>query len=123
MSEVLEKKSFITDIIISSEGEKRIFLIAFLASMAISLSIIEHIIPKPLPWMRLGLANAITLYSFTVLKPKEVLLLVLTRVIAASLLIGTFLSITFLLSFSGALSSYFMMFFIFTLFKFNLISI
>ena len=32
---------------------------AFLGAMAISFSIIESMVPKPLPWMRIGLANAI----------------------------------------------------------------
>ena len=62
---------------------------AFLAAMAISFSIIESMIPKPLPWMRIGLANAITLYSFTVLKPREVLPVVLSRVVATSIMLGT----------------------------------
>ena len=66
-------KLFISTTIRKSEGDKRIFFMAFLGAMAISFSIIESMVPKPLPWMRIGLANAITLYSFTVLRPREVL--------------------------------------------------
>jgi heptaprenyl diphosphate synthase len=93
----METARVISDTIRHSEGEKRVFFMAFLSAMAISLSIVEYIVPKPLPWMRIGLANAITLYSFTVFKPKEVLLVVLARVVATSLLFGSFLSVTFLL--------------------------
>ncbi len=93
-----------------AEGEERILHIAFLATMAIFLSIAEAAIPKPLPWMRIGLANAITLYAFGLLKPKEVFLLVLARVVASSLLLGAFLSTTFLLSMAGAVSSFLVMY-------------
>ena len=121
----METAHVISNTIKKSEGEKRVFFIAFLSAMAISLAIVEYMVPKPLPWMRIGLANAITLYAFTVLKPKEVLLVVLTRVIAASLLIGSFLSLTFLLSFSGALSSFLVMFLLYTFLKgfFSLVGI
>ncbi|KPJ84636.1 MAG: hypothetical protein AMS17_16045 [Spirochaetes bacterium DG_61] len=109
----MDQVRLISDTIQNSEGKKRVYLIAFLAAMSISLAIIEHVVPRPLPWMRIGLANAITLYSFGVLKPREVLLLVLARVVATSLLIGSFLSVGFLLSITGALSSFFVMLFLF----------
>lgn len=108
-----------------SEGRDRIFIIGFLATMAIFLSIIEHMVPKPLPWMRVGLANAITLYAFTYMKPKEVFFIVLSRMIAASLFVGSFLSIGFLLSLVGSLSSFCVMYLLFKLFQrfFSLIGI
>lgn len=107
-------ESSISNAIRGSEGQRRIFYIAFLATMAIFLAIAEHMIPKPLPWMRIGLANAITLYAFTILKPREVLLVVVSRTVAASLLIGSFLSVTFILSFFGALSSFAVMCLLYT---------
>jgi heptaprenyl diphosphate synthase len=93
-----------------SRGNKRVFSISFLSTMAIALSIVESAVPRPLPWMRIGLANAMTLYALTVLTPREVLLVVLGRVVATSLLVGSFLSVTFLLGLSGALSSFVVMF-------------
>ena len=89
------KRYYISDTIKESIGQKRVFFIAFLATMAIFLAIAEHMIPKPLPWMRIGLANAITLYAFTILRKREVLLIVVSRVVATSLLIGSFMSLTF----------------------------
>jgi heptaprenyl diphosphate synthase len=100
----------ITQAVRRSEGDSRVFSIAFFAAFAIALSIIEHMVPRPLPWMRIGLANAITLYAFTVFRPREVLVVILARVVATSLLIGTFLSVTFILSLSGALSSFLLMY-------------
>ena len=114
ISNTMNGKLYISNTIRSSEGQKRAFFIAFLGAMAISLSIVEHMVPKPFPWMRIGLANAITLYAFTLLKPREVMLVVLSRVIATSILIGSFLSITFILSFSGALTSFMMMYLFYT---------
>jgi len=100
------EKVEISRIIRASEGRKRVYYAAFLATLAIFFSIAESVIPKPLPWMRLGLANAITLYAFCVLRPREVLLVVISRTVAASLLLGTFLSMGFILSLTGALSSF-----------------
>ena len=100
----------ISRIIRGSEGRRRLYYGAFLATLAIFLAIAESVIPKPLPWMRLGLSNAITLYAFTLLRPREVLLVVLSRVVAASFLLGSFLSIGFVLSLTGAVSSFCVMF-------------
>jgi len=104
----------ISETIRKSEGKKRLFFSAFLATMAIFLSIAEAVVPKPLPWMRIGLANAITLYAFGIMRPREVLLIVIARVTATSLLLGTFLSMSFLLSVTSALSSFIVMYFFYT---------
>jgi len=107
--ESLQKK-IITTAVKNSHGTKRNYYIAFLASMAIMFSIAEHMIPKPLPWMRIGLANAVTLFSFGMLSPIEVLYMILARVFATSFIIGSFLSVTFYLSISGAVASFVVMF-------------
>jgi len=90
--------------------------------MAIILSIIENLIPRPLPWMRIGLSNAITLFAFTLLRPGEVFLLIISRILATSLLLGTFMSVTFFLSITGAFSSFLVMYAGFRWFK-NIFSI
>lgn len=104
----------ITEIIQESSGPKRTFAISFLATMAIFLAIAESAVPKPLPWMRLGLANAITLYAFSTMRVREALIIVIARVLAASLLVGTFLSIGFVLSLTGALTSFAVMCFFYS---------
>ena len=119
------KRFYISDTIKASIGQKRVFFIAFLATMAIFLAIAEHMIPKPLPWMRIGLANAITLYAFTILRKREVFLIVVSRVVSTSLLIGSFMSLGFLLSIAGAVSSFIIMGIIFSYFRrvFSLVGI
>ncbi len=80
-------------------------LIAFLASMCLFLSAIEYVIPKPLPFMRLGLANMPIIIGILVLKPKHLFLLVLLKVIGQGFITGTFFSYIFLFSFAGSFAS------------------
>ncbi|MCK5539139.1 MAG: Gx transporter family protein, partial [Bacteroidales bacterium] len=79
--------------------------IALLAALAISIYIIESAFPSPLPGIKPGLANVITLFTFLCYGWKIALQVSLLRVIISSLLLGTFLSPTFLLSLSGSLLS------------------
>jgi heptaprenyl diphosphate synthase len=79
--------------------------IAQLAALAIGLHLVEAILPSPLPGVKPGIANIITLlvlYRFGFATAAWVSLL---RVFASSLLLGQFLSPTFILSLSGALAS------------------
>ncbi len=76
--------------------------IALLAALAITIHIIESAFPSPLPGVKPGLANVITLFTFIKYGWKAALQVSLLRVIISSLLLGTFLSPTFLLSLSGA---------------------
>ena len=79
--------------------------IAKLAAFAIGLHLFEAVLPSPLPGVKPGLANIITLfvlYRFDFVTAAWVSLL---RVFASSLLFGNFLSPTFVLSLSGAVFS------------------
>ncbi len=80
--------------------------IAFLAALAISIHIFESALPSPLPGVKLGLANIITLFTFLHFGWRDALYVSLLRVVIGSLLLGTFLSPTFILSLSGALFSF-----------------
>ncbi len=77
-------------------------LIALLTALAITIHIIESSFPSPLPGIKPGLSNVITLLVFMLYGWKTALQVSLLRVIISSLLTGTFLSPTFLLSLSGA---------------------
>ena len=84
---------------------KRNNLIAMLAATALFLSSIEYIIPKPLPFMRLGLANLPLLIGLETLAPLSFLLLVLLKVMGQTLIMGTLFSHIFILSFCGSFAS------------------
>ncbi len=79
--------------------------IAKLAAAALGLTLLEAAIPSPLPGVKPGLANIITLVVLAHFGWRSAAWVTLLRVIAGSLLLGTFLSPTFLLSISGALAS------------------
>ena len=79
--------------------------IAKLTALAIGLHIIEAVIPSPLPGVKPGIANIVTLYVLYEYGFATAAWVSLLRVFASSLLLGHFLSPTFVLSLSGAICS------------------
>ncbi len=80
-------------------------IIAWLAALAISIHILESAIPSPLPGIKPGFANIITVTAFIMFGWRSAAWVSGLRVLIGSLLIGTFLSPTFVLSLSGAIAS------------------
>lgn len=76
--------------------------IAKLAALAIGLHLIEAVVPSPLPGVKPGIANIVTLYVLYRFDFVTAAWVSLLRVFASSLLFGNFLSPTFALSLSGA---------------------
>ncbi|MFM9913178.1 MAG: Gx transporter family protein [Methylophilaceae bacterium] len=85
--------------------------VAKLAALAIALHLAEAVLPSPLPGVKPGIANIITLYALHQYGFGTAVWISLLRVFAASLLFGSFLSPTFILSLSGALASLVMLWF------------
>ncbi len=85
--------------------DKKIRKIAILIACASALQILESLIPHPIPGVRLGLANMITLVALVTLGFKASLEIAVLRTIISSFILGTFLSPSFILSFSGAVMS------------------
>ncbi|MEZ5615326.1 MAG: Gx transporter family protein [Rhodocyclaceae bacterium] len=79
--------------------------IARYAAAAIALSVVEAAIPLPLPGVKPGLANIITLVVLARYGWRDAAWVTLLRVVAGSLLIGQFLAPGFFLSLAGALAS------------------
>ncbi len=75
------------------------------AAAAIALSIAEAAIPLPLPGVKPGLANIITLIVLARFGWRDAVWAALLRVFAGSLLLGQFLAPGFFLSLTGALAS------------------
>lgn len=80
-------------------------LIAKFAALAVIIHVIEAALPSPLPGVKPGLANVITLIALIRYGWRAAFSVALLRVVAASLLLGTFLGPSFMLSFSGAISA------------------
>ena len=79
--------------------------IAKLTALAIGLHLIESVIPSPLPGVKPGIANIVTLYVLYEYGFATTAWVSLLRVFASSFLLGQFLTPTFVLSLTGALLS------------------
>lgn len=79
--------------------------IAKLAAMAIGLHLVEAVIPSPLPGVKPGIANIITLYVLYRHGFGTAAWVAILRVFASSLFLGSFLTPTFVLSLSGSVVS------------------
>ena len=89
-------------IIVSRQDD---WIIAALAALAITIHVAESALPSPLPGIKPGLANVVTLAALVLFGWKVAAWVAMLRVLVGSLFIGTFLSPTFMLSFSGAVCS------------------
>lgn len=69
---------------------KRLTTMSLLTSMALIIFIIEATLPSltPVPGIKLGLANIITVYAMFILEPLDTLLILLSRIILGSIFSG-----------------------------------
>lgn len=79
--------------------------IAWLTALAVAIHLIEAALPSPLPGVKPGLANVITIVVLMRFGWRTAAWVSLLRVLVSGLLLGTFLSPTFALSLGGALCS------------------
>ena len=89
---------------------KRLCIISMLLAMAIVLNILESFIPFGIPGVKLGLANIIILIMLYEFKPYEALAVNVLRILLVGLLRGNFLSPTFIMSLSGGMLSFLIMY-------------
>ena len=69
---------------------KRLTLCGILTAIALSIFVLESYLPPlvPIPGVKLGLANLVTLFALLVLAPHEALLILLARILLGAFLIG-----------------------------------
>ncbi|MBN2049659.1 MAG: Gx transporter family protein [Spirochaetales bacterium] len=96
-------------------SDSRLRLIAKLGALALFLSTLEYLIPKPVPFMRLGLANVPVMLSLALLKPSGYALLVLLKIVGQALVTGTLFSYVFLFSLGGSVAAAVVMFVLYRL--------
>lgn len=82
---------------------------ALLVALGAALHRIEALLPLPSPWIKLGLANIMTLIAIAFLGTREAFAVTFLRVVLGSVLGGTFLGPTFLLSLAGGMAGTFAM--------------
>lgn len=82
-------------------------MIAMLVAQASVLHFIESLLPNPMPipGVKLGLANIITLFALLVFDFRTAMQITVLRTILGSLLSGTLFGIGFFMSFTGAVAA------------------
>lgn len=89
----------------SMTGTRRTAHLAVLLAVSLGLSVVERAIPMPVPFLRAGFANIVTVYAIITMGLADALVITMLRVVLASLIAGTFLGPTFALSLGGGLAA------------------
>jgi len=84
------------------ETRKRI---ALLGAFCLFLSTIEYMIPKPMPFMRIGIANLPLMLALDIFSFHAFLVLIAIKVLGQALITGTLFSYIFLFSLTGTFLS------------------
>ncbi|MDR2192876.1 MAG: Gx transporter family protein [Treponema sp.] len=86
--------------------------LALLGALCLFLSSIEYMMPKPLPFMRIGIANLPLMLALDIFGWGDFFLLVLIKILGQALITGTLFSYVFLFSLAGTILSACTMFFL-----------
>ena len=80
-------------------------LVAFLGGLCLFLSTVEYLVPKPVPFLRIGIANLPLLIGLDLLSPGQLLLVAVLKVIGQGMVSGTLATYVFLFSAAGTFAS------------------
>ncbi len=88
---------------------KRLTRMALLTALALIIYFVEQQIPSPVPvpGVRLGLANIVTVYAMFLLGPADTAIILLTRILLGSIFSGQLVSLLY--SLSGGILCYLVM--------------
>ncbi len=86
-------------------GSRRIVYCALLVAAGLVLFLFESLIPRPLPWMKPGLANAAGLVALYLFGAREAAAVTLLRVVVGALILGTLFNPSFFLSLGGGVTA------------------
>jgi heptaprenyl diphosphate synthase len=84
---------------------REVTTVAFLTAGGIALFVIEAFIPTPLPFLKIGLANISSLVAMLVLGVPQMFLVLILRVMAGSMLVGSLFTPGFVLALGGGITS------------------
>ncbi|MCK4957111.1 MAG: Gx transporter family protein [Candidatus Cloacimonetes bacterium] len=93
-----------------TKTDNKIIKLAFFTAFAVTVYVLESFIPKPLPFMRLGLANIVVLLLLISSDFKSASIVAISKTIIGGFFSGALLSPTTLLSLSGSILSLCLMF-------------
>ena len=86
-------------------SSRRIATLGLLVAVGVSLFVLEALIPLPVPFLKVGLANISTLLALMLFDAPAALLVVGLRVVIGSLLTGSLFSPAFVMAIGGGLAS------------------
>lgn len=125
MTELIEREKKLES---SKKKEKNIdrheIMLTALVLLSVYLSLGESLIPKPFPWMKLGLANIATIIALEKYSSKMAMEIVILRVIIQGIMLGTVFTPSFIISLIAGIIATGSMIFLYRFRKFfSLISI
>lgn len=82
---------------------RRLVFLALLVALAVTMHVLESLLPTPAPWLRLGLANIMTLAALYLYDGRAAWTVSLARVGIGSLLLGRLFSPGFWLALAGTI--------------------
>lgn len=88
---------------IGASATTQVTRIAMLVAAGLLLFIFESAIPRPLPWLKPGLANLATLIALYLFGFRMALLVMLVRVILGALIMGTLFNPVFVFGIAGGM--------------------
>lgn len=91
------------------ERTRYLTMMALFIAMAVALHWAESFLPRPLPFVRLGLANIFTLCALYLYGGLAGVTVLICRVLIGSIMTGTLFSPIFFFSFGGGLAAAFVM--------------
>ncbi len=84
---------------------RRRVMLALFVALAVALHTVEVLLPNPLPWFRIGLANILTLTALFSYGIRALWIVSISRILIGSMLLGSLFSPGFLLSLGGGLAA------------------
>ena len=88
-----------------SRTSKKAIQLSLIVAVGLVLFLFESFIPRPLPWLKPGLANIATLFTLYTFDLRCALTVTLLRILLGSLIIGSLFNPAFVLSFGGGLTA------------------
>jgi heptaprenyl diphosphate synthase len=79
--------------------------LSLLVGLGLILFLFESFIPRPLPWLKPGLAHVATLVALYAFGNRAALIVVLIRIFLGTLILGTLFNPTFFLSLGGGIAA------------------
>ncbi len=87
------------------EQVRRRVMLALFVALAVALHTVEVLLPNPIPWFRIGLANILALTALFSYGIQALWIVSISRILIGSMLLGSLFSPGFLLSLGGGLAA------------------